>query len=168
MHRILEPQALDPIEFAPFGDIIDTETQTPDLINEGHTQRFHDLAKLHLSAGSGRPSINIFRSLPASAPAIIRSMERHPLSSQAFYPLSGHPYLIAVAPPGELLTTEIRVFLGLPHQGVNYHPGVWHHYSLALNEVSDFLVVDMITNEINCDEIRLPEEEWIEISVPGQ
>ena len=89
-------------------------------------------------------------------------LERHPLSSQAFYPLSGNPYLVVVAPAGKLEETEIRVFLARADQGVNYHPGTWHHYSLALNDTSDFLVIDrgsltQESDEENCDEVSLSQ-----------
>ena len=67
-----------------------------------------------------------------------------------------------VAPPGDLDESAIRVFLASAHQGVNYHPGTWHHYCLALNEVSDFLVVDRIANDENCDEVDLKESIEIE------
>ena len=91
-------------------------------------------------------------------------MERHPLSSQAFIPLSDNPYLVIVAPPGELDDSMIQVCKASAKQGVNYHPGTWHHYSLALDGVSDFLVVDRESpqatpdiEEGNCDEVILSQ-----------
>ncbi|MFT4799045.1 MAG: ureidoglycolate lyase, partial [Candidatus Azotimanducaceae bacterium] len=86
-----------------------------------------------------------------------RLMERHPLSSQAFMPLSGHPFLVVVAAPGELDPAGITAFLASPQQGVNYHAGTWHHYCLALESTSDFLVVDRIADDENCDEVQLKE-----------
>ena len=94
-------------------------------------------------------------------------MERHPLSSQAFYPLSGYPFLVAVAPPGDLDVSTIEVFLASSDQGVNYHPGTWHHYCLALHQGSDFLVVDRIADDENCDEVNLPNSDWIHIDLTG-
>lgn len=96
---------------------------------------------------------------------ILKVMERHPLSSQAFYPLSTFPYLVVVAPTGELDPSAIVAFLAQPNQGVNYHRGVWHHYSLALAGISDFLVVDRISDDENCDEVRLTGEDRIEIEM---
>jgi len=46
---------------------------------------------------------------------------------------------------------------------VNYHKGTWHHYSLALGGVSDFLVVDRISDDQNCDEVRLTGKDRIKI-----
>jgi ureidoglycolate lyase len=144
--------------FAPFGDVIEVgESAEQREINEGHTTRFHDLAKLTLSDQGGQPAINIFRSKPLASPVCIRLMERHPISSQSFMPLSGHPFLVVVAAPGELDPEGITAFLASPNQGVNYHAGTWHHYCLALESTSDFLVVDRIADDENCDEVQLKE-----------
>ena len=154
----LTPKPLTQESFAPFGDVIEVNdhAETRD-INEGHTVRYHNLAKLNLGANGGEPGVNIFRSTPLKMPLQLRFMERHPLSSQAFMPLSGHPYLVVVAPPGDLIEADITVFLAEPYQGVNYQAGTWHHYCLALGDVSDFLVVDRIGDDENCDEVDLTE-----------
>ena len=149
-------EKLNAENFAPYGDVISvTPEQTPLLINDGNTKRFHDLAQVDTAQGGGRPLINIFRSTPLAHPVKIEKMERHPLSSQAFIPLSDNPFLVVVAPAGQFEESEIRAFLAEPDQGVNYHRGVWHHYSLALGGVSDFLVVDRGGDGENCDEITL-------------
>lgn len=153
---------LDADAFAPFGDVIEvSDRPAVRIINEGNTSRYHDLAALTLDANGGTPAISIFRSQPHTMPVSIRSMERHPLSSQAFFPLSEQPYLVIVAPQGEFNPLAVRAFIAQPGQGVNYHPGTWHHYSLALHSVSDFLVVDRISaddsSDGNCDEVEFPQ-----------
>jgi ureidoglycolate lyase len=60
-----------------------------------------------------------------------------------------------VAPKGVLDTAKIEVFLANSQQGVNYHKGTWHHYCLALNQVSDFLVIDRGGEGHNCDVEKL-------------
>ncbi len=132
-----------------------TATQFP--INYGLTTRFHNLANIDTAAADGKTGVSIFRSTPMAQPMQLTIMERHPLSSQAFYPLSGRPYLVAVAPAGDFDSTAIQLFLAGPQQGVNYYPGTWHHYSLALFEPSDFLVVDRLGEGPNCDEVTLPD-----------
>jgi len=154
MTRILTPLALTSINFAPFGDVVEAHGQSKS-INYGQTERYHDLAAIDVSAASGQTLVNIFRSTPLPAPIKIEIMERHPLSSQLFMPLSGFPYLVVVAPKGEFDESRIQVFLATPGQGVNYHAGTWHHYSLALDAISDFLVIDRGGNGDNCDEVRL-------------
>ncbi|NQZ12552.1 MAG: ureidoglycolate lyase, partial [Algicola sp.] len=51
--------------------------------------------------------------------------------------------------------SKIEVCLGSSQQGVNYHTGTWHHYCLALNQHSDFLVVDRGGEGDNCDVVTL-------------
>jgi ureidoglycolate lyase len=152
----ITPEQLTAEAFSRFGDVIDVQSARDcRVINGGNTHRYHNLARLSLTADRGTPLVNVFRSTPLPLPVTLKSMERHPLSSQTFYPLSANPYLVVVAPPGELRETEIRVFIATSTQGVNYHPGTWHHYSLALNSVSDFLVIDRGGREENCDEADL-------------
>lgn len=156
---VLKPVPLTLVAFAPYGDVIEEaaarETRS---INYGYTTRFHDLARLDVTGSGGTPLVNIFRSTPLPRPVAVRVMERHPLSSQAFYPLSGRPYMVVVAERGEFKVENLRAFVAGAHQGVNYHAGVWHHFSLALDEPSDFLVIDRGGNEKNCDEVFLETE----------
>ena len=156
MNKPIQP--LTAAAFAPFGDVIEAG---PDArcfaINKGYTQRFHNLAQVDVTQNQGRAGISIFRSTPLPAPVQIRLLERHPLSSQAFFPLSPRPYLVVVAPPGDLNEDNIQVFLAQSGQGVNYHAGTWHHFCLALEAESDFLVVDRIGGGDNCDEVELKQ-----------
>jgi ureidoglycolate lyase len=88
-------------------------------------------------------------------------MERHPLSSQAFVPLAtgaSDRYLVVVAPAGEFRPEGLRAFLASGFQGVQYARGVWHHPLIALDRSSDFIVVDRLGNDPNCDEIPLSSE----------
>ena len=164
MNRSIVPQPLEEKTFEEFGNVIDASIQKALLINDGNTERFNDLAQLALNQGGGKPSINIFRSKPARLPFLIKSVERHPLSSQLFFPLSEQPYLVVVAPQGDFVSSKIKAFMASPNQGVNYHPGTWHHYNLALNEISDFLVIDMVIDKENCDEVEIEEREQVIIS----
>ena len=57
---------------------------------------------------------------------------------------------------------QLRAFLATAQQGVNYHPGTWHHPVLALNRESDFLVIDRGGDGPNCDEIFFEEQDvWL-------
>lgn len=154
MTRTLIPIPLTSTNFAPYGEVIEARGAAKS-INYGHTKRYHDLAAIDTDAKSGQTLVNIFRSTPLPQPIKIEIMERHPLSSQLFMPLSDNPYLVVVAPKGEFDESKIEVFLAASNQGVNYRAGTWHHYSLALNAVSDFLVVDRGGDGYNCDEVKL-------------
>jgi ureidoglycolate lyase len=141
--------------FAPFGDVITLEGAQHYPINDGTTERFHDLASVDVSDQNGKPLISLFRSKPRSLPFELKVMERHPLGSQAFFPLSGRPYLVIVAASGELDEESLRLFLGRPGEGVNYAKGTWHHALFALDAESDFIVVDRDGPGANCDEVFL-------------
>lgn len=155
----LKPAPLTVAAFAPYGDVIAVDTAREKReINYGYTQRFHDLARLDLTAAGGAPLVSLFRSAPLPRPIAVKVMERHPLSSQAFFPLDDRPYLVVVAARGEFRVENLRAFLAAPRQGVNYHAGVWHHFSLALDAPSEFLVIDRGGSEKNCDEIFLDAE----------
>ncbi|MEN3794010.1 ureidoglycolate lyase [Fulvimarina sp. MAC3] len=139
----LRTTPLDADAFRPFGEVIETDNASEiRLINKGTTTRFHDIAPVDVAAGGGHPLISIFRGKPFDFPVTIEMMERHPLGSQAFMPLSARPYLVVVAPDEGGKPGEPVVFLAAPDQGVSYHPNVWHHPLLSLEDVSDFLVVD--------------------------
>ncbi|MCF6216220.1 MAG: ureidoglycolate lyase [Emcibacter sp.] len=143
--------------FAPFGDVVSAASaQIKKQINAGHTTRFHDLAHV-ASQDGGRVTVNIFRSDFCGMPVIIHQMERHPKSSQLFMPLGPHPYLVIVSHSGKFNMDDLRAFIAQPDQGVNYHAGTWHHYSLALQGQSDFLVVDYVDLGKDCDTIDLPQ-----------
>ena len=154
----LPVEALTAERFAPFGDVIAADAARRHFpINGGNTQRYHDLARIKTDP-QGTPLVSIFRGQPRELPFAVALLERHPLGSQAFMPLGPQPYLVVVAPAGDAPTPgDLRAFLAQPGQGVNYAPGVWHHPLLALNEISDFLVIDRGGPGNNCDEITLAE-----------
>lgn len=158
--RILKPEPLTAEAFAAYGDVIEcASAKELRNINYGQTERYHDLAALDLAAENGKPLVSIFRSTPLPRPIAVKVMERHPLSSQAFYPLGNHPYMVVVAKAGEFDISKLRAFLAGPQQGVNYRKGTWHHYSLALDKVCDFLVIDRGGPEKNCDEVFLEDKD---------
>lgn len=163
--RRVTPRPLTAEAFAPYGEVISArEGAERHPINYGATTRFNALARVDAAREGGAPVISIFRSTPLPT-QVLKIMERHPVGSQAFMPLNGRPYLVAVAPAGELDPAKIEVFLAGGDQGVNYAAGTWHHYSLALGGVSDFLVVDRAGPGENLDEVELGQADWVEVIV---
>jgi len=152
----LKVSPLTAAAFAPYGEVIEASPAAERrVINGGNTERFHDLANID-PGRNGQAIVSIFRGQPRELPFAITMMEKHPPASQAFMPLSGQPYLVAVAPPGDSVSSEsIRVFLAQPTQGVNYAAGTWHHPLLALGGVCDFLVIDRSGEGHNCIEQTL-------------
>lgn len=154
----LAVSALNREDFAPFGDVIETRGASQCPINEGTSQRFHDLAEIDVLERGGRPLVNIFQAQPQALPMTIRTLERHPLSSQAFMPLHGQRFLVVVAPKGDaIVARDLKAFITDGTQGVNYHRGVWHHGLIALHEASGFLVIDRGGPDDNCDVFTLNE-----------
>jgi ureidoglycolate lyase len=159
--RELVPEPLTADAFAPFGDLIEASDRAEMLaINYGWTTRFNALSDV--AVGDGHAILSIFRSRPLT-PLVLKVFERHPLGSQAFMPLQGRPYLVAVAPPGAFDAAAVRVFRAETHQGVNYARGTWHHFLLALEAESDFLVVDREGPGENLDEVELDAADWIAV-----
>lgn len=156
MLNVITPKPLTKDTFSAFGDVIEASEQVKSFsINDGFTQRYHDLAKVDVSDNNGHPLISIFRSTPLEQPIAIRMMERHPHGSQAFIPMGENPYLVVVAPAGDFNINNIEVFIAQANQGVNYHKGTWHHFCIALGSISDFLVVDRGGDGDNCDVLKL-------------
>lgn len=150
--------------FAPFGEVIETEGSRHFSINNGSTERFHDLARIDVDGDDGgRPLISIFRAQAWRLPIVIAMLERHPLGSQAFVPLHGQRFLIVAAPAGDVVDERaVRAFISNGRQGVNYARGVWHHPLLALDEGGDYLIVDRGGAGSNCDEAPLARRRVIE------
>lgn len=164
--RELTPEPLTAEAFAPFGRVIEASDEAVQLdINQGHAIRYDRLAEIDVADGGGVGAISLFRARPLEEPAL-RVFERHPLGSQSFVPLSGHPYLVAVAPPGDFDPAKIRLFRAEGDQGVHYDKGIWHHFLLVLEADSDFLVIDRAGPGDNCDEIALGPDDEVRVR-PG-
>ena len=83
--------------FAAYGDVLEVSKDKKHFpINDGFTERFHDIAEIDVADENGQAIVSIFRSTPLALPIKIEMMERHPLGSQAFMPLSQQPYLVVV------------------------------------------------------------------------
>ena len=120
MAREIAARPLTKAAFAGFGDVIETAGAEQRLINAGTTTRFHDLAGIDVADNGGRPLISLFRGQPFAFPVEITTMERHPLGSQAFFPLATRPFLVVVAPDDDGRPGTPRAFLAAGDQGVNY------------------------------------------------
>ncbi len=155
--QILSVEPLTSTAFAPFGEVISFEAAREVFpINNGTTQRHHALAQIEV--GDGHGLISLARAEPRALPFAVTMLERHPLGSQAWVPLSKQRYLVVVA---ESPQHPPRCFLAANGEGVNYRAGTWHHPLIALDAVSDFLIVDRGGDGANCDEVNLERTWWI-------
>ena len=145
---------LTPAAFAPFGDVLDTSGPPARLINQGLCGRFHDRARLDF--GEGRAGISLFDARPRSMPYRLEMVERHPLGSKAFLPMTHHPFLVIVAEGQEATPGRIRAFVTAPGQGVNLLRNTWHGVLTPLHAPGLFAVVDRIGEGPNLEEFWLP------------
>ena len=156
--RVLTPVPLTKESFAPFGTVIEVEGAQSYLINEGTTTRFHKMAVADTDEDGGQSIISIFRGTARTEPVEIKMMERHPVSSQAFYPLSNNHWLVVVADAVSTPSPEhLHAFLASGIQGVQYARNVWHHPLLPLVSEQDFLIVDRAGSGDNLEEFWFPD-----------
>jgi ureidoglycolate lyase len=151
--------------FAEFGDVIETDNATHFSINEGRVERYHDLACVQLSGDNSRALINIFEcNETCQFPYQLPLVERHPIGSQAFMPLTPIKFVVVVGKAGEHpQPQDLRAFESNGHQGINYHQGVWHMPLIADKAGLRFLVVDRGGDGDNCDELGYPDDQQIMI-----
>ena len=142
MTEFLEIRPLTQKAFAAFGEVIEADPATMRLINGGNTERYHALTEPEVTGEGARIVLNIFRGQPRQFPYVVDMMERHPLGSQSFSPLSNQPFLVVVSEDDGGKPGTPQVFLAQGYQGVNYRRNVWHHPLMAIGATCDFLVVD--------------------------
>lgn len=140
--------------FAPYGDVLDATGEFR-LINAGLCKRHHDLARIDV--GDARAGISIFNAVPRDLPYDFALVERHPEGSQAFLPMTQHPFLVVVAPDVAGKPGRPVAFLTNGAQGINLHKGTWHGVLTPLAAPGLFAVVDRIGSSANLEEYRYPQ-----------
>ena len=152
----LKPQPLTRERFAPYGDVIESADVDRAAMNAARFERFDDLCGVDMGA-DGRVAVSIARCRVAtSLPYRIDMVERHPLGSQAFVPLSRAKMIVVVAPPEESVeTADLEAFVTNGRQGINYHRGTWHMPLIAFDAGQEFLIVDRRADAPNCEQHEL-------------
>lgn len=157
MHTLI-PSMVTSELFAPFGDVIQCDPDRKISINAARFDRYSNLANIDVAEQNGYPNVSIFScQVPSTLPLEIALLERHPLGSQAFYPLSEFAFFVVVAPPGDTVRPEdLRAFVTNGSQGLNLNRGVWHLPLIGLEAHQQFVVFDR-GGPGNYDEFILPE-----------
>lgn len=151
----ITPEPLTAAAFAPYGDVLDA-TGDFRLINAGLCRRHHDRARLDFApevSAENHAGISIFKAEPRALPYRLDLIERHPEGSQAFLPMSEHPFLVIVSDGPDAIP---RAFLTNGAQGINLHRGTWHGVLTPLHAPGVFAVVDRIGPSANLEEYRYP------------
>ena len=79
-------------------------------------------------------------------------VERHPVGSQAFVPMTADPFLVIVAVDAGGTPGQPRAFLTDGTQAINLHRGTWHGVLTPLAEPGLFAVIDRIGPTANLEE----------------
>lgn len=137
-------------EFAPFGDVLECAGDPDKIINQGMCGRFHDRAEMDFA--DGRAGISLFHAQPRSFPYVLDMMERHPDGSQAFIPMTEHPFMVLVAEDLDGTPHNPRAFVTKAGQAINYHRNIWHGVLTPLHSPGLFAVVDRIGAGNNLEE----------------
>lgn len=153
MTRTIIPEPLTKEAFAPFGDVLEATGAPDKVINQGLCGRFHDLAQLDFTGDGARAGISLFKSEKRSFPYSLEMVERHPMGSQAFLPMSLAPFLVIVCPDEDGRPGTPKAFLTAPGQGINIYRNVWHGVLTPLSDPGIFAVVDRIGDGDNLEEV---------------
>lgn len=165
MSRVITAVPLTREAFAPFGDVIEADGAHHYPINGGMCERFHDLARVEAAGPNARVLISIFKGMSYAFPLRLTMVERHPLGSQAFVPLSPQPFVVVVCHGTDDGPGTPHVFLTKPGQGVNYPRNLWHGVLTPIGAAQDFVVVDRGGDGNNLEEFHFPEP--YEIHLPA-
>jgi ureidoglycolate lyase len=131
----LAPEPLTAAAFAPYGQVLEMPA-------EAGRQDF--AARLVNDRAGARPNFALIRVEPKALPLEIRTIERHPASSQAFVPLDGGRYLVVALPhlaDGSPDAAGARAFVATAHQAINYDAGTWHVGITVIDRPTGFCMV---------------------------
>lgn len=150
----LRTEPLTPAAFVPFGDVLDATGAPDKLINAGLCGRYHDRARLDFGP-EGRAGMSIFKAEARAFPYRLDLVERHPLGSQAFIPMTADPFVVIVAEDDGGAPVRLRAFLTTPGQAINLLRNTWHGVLTPLAAPGLFAVIDRIGTGENLQEYPL-------------
>ena len=142
MNIFLRPKKINKNNFNNYGDLISVKEKKFKLINNNFAKKYENLANIQTSKNRGSTQINIFKSKARSFPIIIDMMEKHPLGTQAFFPINNCNFIVVVAPKYRIpKIDEIESFVVPKNTGINYNIGIWHYPLISIIN-STFIVLD--------------------------
>jgi ureidoglycolate hydrolase len=131
---IILPKPIDEASFAPFGQVLNSPGESPRHDHAAEVANQRDEAAINVA---------VVRALPAKLPLQVSALERHPFSSQSFFPLDVGRYLIAVATADgdKPDLAGLQAFIVDGSTAINYAPGVWHHPLQTLDDPGTFALL---------------------------
>ena len=146
----LQMNWLTAVDFAPYGDVIECAGAPDTMINAGMCGRFHDRAKIDIVDGA--TGISLFDAKARQLPYLLDMVERHPLGSQAFIPMSQTCFMVIVADDQDGVPVNPRAFLTKDGQSINIYRNIWHGVLAPLGAAGQYAVVDRIGTGANLQE----------------
>jgi len=160
-------EALTQANFAPYGDVVESENRKSFFINNDMAERFHNLAKVDVLGDDASAIISLVHSKKFDMPRKVDHVENHPLGSQAFLPLDDSPFIVVVGKAGETPDVNaLEAFVTNGQQGINYHAGTWHHVLLTPYSAMRFICVDRVGSGNNCIDFFIDEGEQYQLEMP--
>ena len=147
--------------FKPYGDVLEINGAAHFSINAGTIERHHDLAQLNVGDD---PQAKVIVSIASTnqttrLPCRIKLVERHPLGTQVFYPLTAEPMIIVVCEhSNKPQPASLKAFVSDGEQGINFHRNVWHAPLIALNAHERHIIIDRAGPGNNCEEYYFDED----------
>lgn len=122
----LEPLTGD--AFAPFGALVQASGPAT-TVNDGYGHRYAVDVQPGPAGPGLAPCLAVYTVWARPRPIRIDRLERHPHSTQTFWPQAAGPYLVVVAPgdrAGRPDPAGARAFAADGTAEITYHAGVWH------------------------------------------
>jgi ureidoglycolate lyase len=169
--RTVVARPLTPEAYEPFGDVVMAAARGAAArpANQGTARKYEHLAALENLRPGARANFSVFRCSPRlEFPLEVALLEKHPLSTQAFVPMTARRYLVVVAQGGDRPDLDtLAAFVARGDQAVTYRPGTWHHPMIALDAEIDFAcVVWEDGGEDDCVELSYPPGERAVVVLP--
>ena len=133
MRLVVEPISEE--AFAPHGTVVRAPV---------HLGRYSYYDALMNTRPNARATLSASRALPKTLPLVGTVMERHPFSSQTFFPLDVARYVVIVAPDGPSDRpdmTRARALVVPGDTAITYAARSWHHPMIALDRPACFSVL---------------------------
>lgn len=128
--------ALTSKDFAPFGQVLMEENQTP--------ERKPWAAKVENLRKDAKANVTYMSLEPEQYPLEVIELERHRFSHQLFVPLQNTAHLVVVClstADGSPDITSARAFHATEGQSVNYNADVWHAPRMVIHHPGSFVMI---------------------------
>lgn len=144
LNTIIEAKRLNRDAYQAYGEIIKADDSTLPFsqANMGTAQRFNRLAPVdNLRPSTATLNLCVFRCNALTQRALnIKLLEKHPLSTQVFLPMSKEARYLVIVSLGDQTPdlSTLAAFIAQGPEGISYRPGVWHYPMTCLDQSTDF------------------------------